>query len=84
VHIPSKTNGLADALLRINQEEEYKKLKLTLLIPPDVFLHVFELGNPGTLENEVAKAQQSYQEIISRWEKMLPIKQHDRLGKTAI
>jgi len=57
VHIVDKANGPADALLRMHQPEEQEKPKLTLLIPPDTFLNVFEIGEPGTIENEVVKAQ---------------------------
>jgi len=52
VHIAGKANGPVDALSRIDQEDEQKETKLTSLIPSDVFLNVFEAGNPETLENE--------------------------------
>jgi len=58
VHIAGKTNRPADALSRMNQEEENREPKLTPLISSDTFLNVFEAGNPGTLEDEVVQTQQ--------------------------
>ncbi len=58
VHIAGKANRLADALSRMDEEGEREETKLTSLILPDTFLNVFEVGDPGTIENEVMEAQQ--------------------------
>ncbi len=58
VHIAEKANRPVDALLRMDQEDEQKETKLTSLILLDVFLNIFEAGNPGTLENKVVETQQ--------------------------
>ncbi len=85
VHIAGKTNGPADALLRMDQEEENKGPKLTLLIPSDVFLNIFEAGDPGTIEDKVVQTQQRYQEVMNKWEKMLSIIRHNKQGgRTAV
>ncbi len=73
VHIAGKANGPVDTLSRMDQEEENREPKLTPLISSDAFLNVFEAGNPGTIEDEVANSQQQYQETMNKWEKMLPI-----------
>ncbi len=66
VHIAGKANGSIDTLSRIDQEDKQKETKLTLLIPSDVFLNIFEAGDPGMLEDEVVKAQQRHQRIINK------------------
>ncbi len=58
VHIAGKANGLVDALLRMDEEGERGETKLTSLISPDTFLNVFEVEDPGTIENKVVEAQQ--------------------------
>ena len=58
VHIAGKANGPADALSRMEEGGEREETKLTSLISPDTFLNVFEVGDPGTIENEVMEAQQ--------------------------
>src|SRR5216683_4653094 len=80
IHIAEKANGPADALSRMDQEEENREPKLTPLISSDAFLNVFEAGNPRTLEDEVVQTQQRYQEMMNRWEKTLPITRHDEPG----
>src|SRR6266851_3843050 len=58
VHIAGTANGPADALSRMDEEGEREETKLTSLILPDTFLNVFEVGDPGTIEDEVIEAQQ--------------------------
>jgi len=58
----------------MDQEDEQKETKLTSLILSDVFLNVFEADDPEMLENEVAEAQQQYQDTMNKWEKTLSIK----------
>ena len=57
VHIARKSNGPADALSRMHQQDEDETPKLTPLISPNAFLNVFEAGNPGTVEHEIMEAQ---------------------------
>jgi hypothetical protein len=82
VHIPGKRNGPADALSRMHQEEDREESKLTSLLPPDVFLNVFEAGDPGTVEHEVIEAQQQYQDVLKQWEKTIPITRTEEPGRT--
>src|SRR5713101_8101587 len=80
VHIPGKTNGPADALSRMDQEEENREPKLTPLISSDAFLNIFEAGDPRMLEDEVVQTQRRYEDMINKWEKTLPIVRHDEQG----
>ena len=65
VHIPGKDNGPADALSRMHQDEEREEPKLTLLLPPDAFLNVFTVGDPGTLEHDTVIAQQKHKRTMN-------------------
>jgi hypothetical protein len=58
VHIAGNSNGPADALSRMHQEDKKEEPKLTPLLPADAFLNVFKVGDLGTLEHEVMEAQQ--------------------------
>src|SRR6267154_2330933 len=82
VHIAGKANGPADTLSRMNEEGERKETKLTPLISSDTFLNVFEVGDPGTIENEVVEAQQRQKGTMNDWAKRLPIKKHEGPGET--
>jgi hypothetical protein len=64
VHVPGKDNGLADALSRMHQDEEQEELRLMSLLPPDTFLNVFTVGDPGTLEHDTVVAQQKHRETM--------------------
>ena len=64
-------------LSRMDQEEEQEEAKLTLLIPPNTFLNVFEVGDPGTIEDEVVKAQQQHEKTMNDWGKRLSITKHE-------
>ena len=83
IHIAGKSNGPADALSRMHQKDEKEEPKLTLLLPADAFLNVFEVGDPGTLEHEVREAQQRHQSTMKQWEKTLSIKRDEGPGRTA-
>jgi len=48
-----------------------------LLISPDTFLNVFEVGDPGTIEDEVVEAQQQHKKTMDDWSKRLPIEKHE-------
>jgi len=48
-----------------------------LLISPDTFLNVFEVGDPGTIEDEVVEAQQRHKKTMDDWSKRLPIEKHE-------
>jgi len=61
----------------MHQKGEDETPKLTLLISPDAFLNVFEVGDPGTVEHEVMEAQTRHCEIMEQWEKTLPIKKDE-------
>ncbi len=80
VHIAGKANGPADTLSRMNEGEEWEETKLTTLILPDAFLNVFEVGDLGTIENEVVEAQQQHKETMDDWSKRLPIEKHEGVG----
>jgi hypothetical protein len=82
MHIAGKSNGPADALLRMHQKEEDKMPKLTLLISPDAFLNIFEAGDPGTVEHEVVEAQEQHWSTMKQWERTLPIKRDEEPGRT--
>jgi hypothetical protein len=82
VNIAGKSNGPADTLSRMHQKDEDEITKLTPLISPDAFLNVFEAGNPGTVEHEVAEAQRRYQSTMEQWEKILPIERDEEPGRT--
>jgi hypothetical protein len=82
VHIPGKRNGPADALSRMHQGEDQEESKLTPLLPPDAFLNVFEAGDPGTVEHEVAEAQQRHQSTLEQWGKTIPITKIEEPGRT--
>jgi len=41
----------------MHQEEVQEESKLTPLIPPEAFINVFKVGDPGTVEYEVEQAQ---------------------------
>jgi hypothetical protein len=73
VHVPGKDNRPADALSRMHQDEERKELRLTSLLPPDAFLNVFTVGDPGTLEHDTVVAQQKHKETIKQWEGTISI-----------
>ncbi len=77
VHIAGKANGPADTLSRMDEEGERKETKLTPLISSDTFLNVFEVGDPGMIENEVVEAQQQQKETMNDWAKRLPIEKHE-------
>jgi len=57
VHVLGKANGPANALSRKDQPEEEEKEKTTSLIPPEAFINLFQAGNPGTLEHDIAQGQ---------------------------
>jgi hypothetical protein len=82
VHIAGKSNRPMDTLSRMHQKEEDKTPKLTPLIPPDAFLNVFEAGNLGTVEHEVVEAQAQHHKTMKQWEKTLPIRRDEELGRT--
>ena len=48
-----------------------------MLISPDTFLNVFEVGDPGTIEDEVVEAQQQHKKTMDDWSKRLPIEKHE-------
>jgi hypothetical protein len=66
IHIAGKSNGPADGLSRMHQKDEDEVMKLTLLISPDMFLNVFEAGDPGIVEHEVMEAQTQHQLTMER------------------
>ena len=53
VPVPGRANGPANALLRKDQQEEEEKEKTTFLISPEVFINLFQAGDPGTLEHDI-------------------------------
>ena len=73
VHVAGKDNGPADTLSRMHQDEEREEPRLTPLLPPDVFLNVFEAGDLGTIEHDVVMAQQKHTRMMKQWEKMISI-----------
>jgi hypothetical protein len=75
VHIAGKANGLADALSRMDQEEEGKKEKLTALILSDAFINLFQAGDLGTLEYNMVEVQNKNLKAMKKWLKSLSIKQ---------
>jgi len=77
VHIAGKANGPADALSRMDEEGEQNETKLTPLISADTFLNIFEVGDPGTIENEVVEAQKQHEKTMEDWSKRLPIEKHE-------
>ncbi len=66
----------------MDEGEEQEETKLTSLISPDTFLNVFEVGDPGTIENEVVEAQRQYKAMMDSWSKRLPIEKHEGIGTT--
>ncbi len=77
VHIAGKANGPADTLSRMEEEGEREETKLTPLISADTFLNVFEVGDPGTIENKVVEAQQRHEKTMNNRSKRLPIRKHE-------
>src|SRR5216683_315320 len=69
-------------LSRMEEGEEREETKLTSLIPPDTFLNVFEVGDPGMIEDEVVKAQQGERKTMDDWSRRLPIEKHEGMGTT--
>ena len=57
----------------MHQDKEREEPKLTPLLPPDIFLNVFEVGDPGTLEHDVVLAQQKHARTMKQWEEMISI-----------
>jgi hypothetical protein len=82
VHIASKSNGPADTLSRMHQKDKDEMPKLTPLISPDVFLNIFEAGDPGTVKHKVIEAQAQHQSTMEQWEKTLPIERDKEPGRT--
>jgi hypothetical protein len=83
VYVAGKENGLADALLRMHQDDNEKEAKLTPLISPDAFINVFKAGDPGTIEYDVIQGQQRYRITIRQWEKMMLIQPEEGPHETS-
>jgi hypothetical protein len=71
IHIVGKTNTLADTLLRPNREDIQKDDKETVLIPPEVFIRIFNADSEGSLESDIVYSQQTHQSMMKRWEEDL-------------
>jgi hypothetical protein len=57
----------------MHQDEEQEEPRLTLLLPPDAFLNIFEAGDPGTFEHDTVTAQQRHTKIMKQWERTISI-----------
>ncbi len=77
LHIPRKTNTLADALLRPNGQDIQESNKEVSLIPPEAFLWIFGPDLVNSLESRIVESQQRHQKTLEEWAESLPIQELD-------
>ncbi|SRR6266851_1830934 len=73
VHIAGKINTPADALSQPLGEDVPKDSWEVVLLPPHLFLNVFEAGSDSSLEHQIVLAQRTMRKTMEEWMKHLPI-----------
>ena len=66
VHIQGKSNGAADALSRPPEQDIQKGQKEIVMLDPQSFVRIAEIGDEDRLETQILKSQQSAKRTLQR------------------
>ncbi len=79
VHIAGKINTPANTLSWPPGEDVLEDSQEIALLPPELFINVFEAGSDRSLEHQIVLKQRAMSSIINEWAKHLPVQRDNQV-----